>query len=505
MAGNDPLSIVMFAAEASPYAKVGGLADVVGSLPKALERLGAKLTVLIPAYGTDWPEKLFIRPCTAVPRLEIPMASSIEHAEVFHAQMDQTDVDVYLIGSRKYFDRKGIYDDPSTREGYPDNMERFVFFMKSGLDLLPKLGVPVDIIHCHDSHTALIPGLIKTNFRDYPFYSNAGTLFTIHNLAHQGIFSVRSLDFAGIDRRQFHPRSPFEYWGQVNFMKAGIELADKINTVSHNYSDEIQKSPEIGFGLEGVLRNRKEDLSGIVNGIDYDEWNPETDPFIPAHFSSKDLSGKAKCKEHLLKYFGLDRSPIRTPLIGIVSRLADQKGFDLIAKAFEEIMALDLRLVILGTGQQKYHDLFKQIASQYSGKMGVQLSFDNELAHKIEAGCDMFLMPSKFEPCGLNQLYSFRYGTIPIVRKTGGLADTVIPFEREAGNGFVFSAYSADEMMEAIKQALTVYSDPTLWQSLRNRAMSQDWSWDKSARRYMELYQSIYLNRHPEIAGIPGG
>jgi starch synthase len=251
------------------------------------------------------------------------------------------------------------------------------------------------------------------------------------------------------------------------------------------------------------LRKRRKDLSGIVNGVDYDVWNPETDPFIPAHYSSKDLSGKAECKEHLLRYFGLKHSQNRVPLIGIVSRMADQKGFDLIAEAVEEIMALDLRLVVLGTGQQKYHDLFQQIASRHSGKMGVQLSFDNELAHKIEAGCDMFLMPSKFEPCGLNQLYSFRYGTIPIVRKTGGLADTVIPFDREAGTGFVFSAYSAEDMMAAIKQALTIYSDPALWQALRTRAMSQDWSWDKSARQYMELYQKIFLNKHPGITGIP--
>ncbi len=504
MTGNRPLNIVMLAAEASPYAKVGGLADVVGSLPKALVKLGAKLKVIIPAYGTARAGGPSIRPCAAIPRLEIPMASSVEHAEVFHARMDQAGVDVYLIGSQKYFDREGIYDDPATREGYPDNMERFVFFMKSGLDLLPKLGEQADIIHCHDSHTGLIPGLLKTNFGNHPFYANAGTLFTIHNLAYQSIFSVKSLDYAGIDRGNFYPMSPFEYWGQVNFMKAGIEFADKINTVSPNYSIEIQESSELGAGLEAVLRKRRKDLSGIVNGVDYDVWNPETDPFIPAHYSSKDLSGKAECKKHLLQYFGLKQSANRVPLIGIVSRMADQKGFDLIAEAFEEMMALDLGLVVLGTGQQKYHDLFQQIASRHSGKMGVQLSFDNELAHKIEAGCDMFLMPSKFEPCGLNQLYSFRYGTIPIVRKTGGLADTVIPFDREAGNGFVFSAYSAGDMMAAIKQALTIYSDPILWESLRTRAMSQDWSWDKSARQYMELYRKIFLHKHPEIKGIPG-
>ncbi len=497
MAGNRPLNIAMFAAEASPYAKVGGLGDVVGSLPKALDKLGAKVTVVIPAYGTARPAALSVHSGKRISRLEIPMASSLEHADVFHARMDHTAVDVYLIGSRKYFDRKGIYGDPATGEGYPDNMERFVFFMKSGLDLLPKLGVPVDIIHCHDAHTALIPGLVKKNLWNHPFFSNAGTLFTIHNMAHQSIYPVTSLDYAGIDRQEFFPMSPFEYWGQVNFMKAGSEFADRINTVSRNYSVEIQESHEFGVGLEDVLRKRKEHLSGIVNGVDYDVWNPETDPFIRAHYSSQDLSGKEECKKCLLGHFGLDHSQNRVPLIGMISRLADQKGFDLIAEAFDEIMALDLRLVILGTGQKKYHNMLQQLTYRYSGKMGLRLSFDDELAHKIEAGCDMFLMPSRFEPCGLNQLYSLRYGTIPVVRKTGGLADTVIPFDREAGTGFVFSEYSADEMMAAIRQALKVYADPALWQALMLRAMSQDWSWDKSACQYLELYQGIYSKKHP--------
>ena len=296
--------------------------------------------------------------------------------------------------------------------------------------------------------------------------------------------------------------SPFEYWGQIN-LKAGIAFADKINTVSYTYSIEIQTSSEFGFGLEGVLQNRKKDISGIVNGIDYDEWNPETDPYIPAKFSVRDLSGKEKCKEHLLDDFGMHPSQSRVPLIGMVSRLADQKGFDLIAEAIEEIVALDLRLVILGTGQQKYHDLFQKIASRYPRKIGVRLSFDNEMAHKIEAGCDMFLMPSKFEPCGLNQLYSFRDGTIPIVRKTGGLADTVIPFDGEMGTGFTFSQYSAAEMIMAIKQALRVYSNWSRWQSLRTTAMSQDWSWSKSANQYMELYQRIHKKRHTKYMEIP--
>ncbi len=491
MIRSNPLRIVMMAAEATPYAKVGGLGDVVGALPKALEKLGTKTAVVIPAHKPAQLNTAAIHPCSLVPGFDVPMGSTVEHAEIFQTRMNQTCVDVYLIGSRKYFNRSGIYDDPATREGYPDNMQRFVFFMKSGLELLLRLGMSVDIIHCHDSHTGLTPGLIKTNYRDYPVLANTGTLFTIHNLAYQGLYPKEVLNYAGIDSKHFYAGSPFEYWGRVNFMKAGIELADKVNTVSQTYSTEIQTSPDFGMGLEGVLQRRKEDVSGIVNGIDYDEWNPGTDPLIPAHFSVHDLSGKAECKEQLLHRFGLLRSANRVPLIGIVSRLTDQKGFDLVAEAVEEIMALDLQMVILGTGQKKYHELFRQIVSRYPGKIGVKLSFDNELAHQIEAGCDMFLMPSKFEPCGLNQLYSFRYGTIPIVRRTGGLADTVVPFDGEKGTGFCFLEYTSSEMLAAIKQALKIYSEPLRWQSLVLRAMTQDWSWNRSAHEYVQLYESI--------------
>jgi starch synthase len=491
-----PVNIVMLAMEASPFAKVGGLADVVGALPKALAKLGAKSAVIIPAYRSVDSRHHKIVSCAAVHGFSIPMGSIQERAEIYQTRIQGSDVDVYLVGSRKYFDRDGIYDDPATNEGYADNMERLIFFMKSGIELLKGLRLPVDVIHCHDSHTALIPGMLQANYRDDRILARAGTLLTIHNLAHQGLFPKESLGYAGIDLRHFHPASPYEYWGQVNFMKAGIELADKVNTVSQTYSVEIRTNPEYGMGLEGALQNRKEDLTGIVNGIDYDEWDPETDPLVPARFSMRDLSGKAKCKEQLLEIFGLPRFGGRVPLIGIVSRLADQKGFDLIAEAVEEIMALDLQLVILGTGQRKYHELFTQIAAQYPGKAGVRLAFDNVRAHQIEAGCDLFLMPSRFEPCGLNQLYSLRYGTIPIVRAVGGLADTVVDYGHGEGTGFSFSNYSSRGMMAAIKRALGVYCDPVRWQALIIRAMSQDWSWDRSAAEYMSLYHAIKNRRH---------
>ena len=498
MTRNDPLRVVMPAAEMSPLAKVGGLGDVVGALPRALANLGAKPMVILPAYRETLSRGFDIRPCNAVRGFDVLLGSSVERAVIYQTTLSATDIPVYLVGSDKYFDRNGIYDDPATTEGYADNMERFVFFSKSVLELLPRLNAPVDIIHCHDSHTALIPGIVEINLRKNPFFSGVGTLLTIHNLAHQGIHPEEALAYAGIDDSHFYPLSPFEYWGKVNFLKAGIELADKVNTVSHTYAGEIQTKPEFGMGLEDVLQRRSMDVSGIVNGIDMDEWNPETDPLIPDRYSAKDMSGKATCKEYLLQHFGLPRLSSRFPMIGIVSRLADQKGFDLIAEAIHEIAALDLQLVILGKGQQKYHDLFRQFAAQYPAKIGIQFSFDNTLAHRIEAGCDMFLMPSRFEPCGLNQLYSLRYGTVPIVRATGGLADTVIPCDGDAGTGFSFGAYASREMMAAIRQALAVYSNAGRWRALRVRGMSQDWSWNRSASQYMQLYQTIRSKRHPE-------
>jgi starch synthase len=492
------LAVVMFAVEATPFAKVGGLGDVVGALPGALAKAGARATIVIPGYRMIDARKHNIRRCRAIPGYDIQIGTVWEHAEIFHTRLQGPEVEVYLIGSHRYFDRDGVYDDPATKEGYPDNMERFVFFMKSGIELLRRLRLHADIIHCHDSHTALIPGILKVNHRNDPYFARMGTLLTIHNLAHQGIYPKESLMYAGIDPGYFHPGSPFEYWGQVNFMKAGIEFADRVNTVSRTYSAEIQRDYEFGMGLEGVLRNRGDDLSGIVNGINYEEWNPEKDPLIPFHFSKSDLSGKAKCKEQLLRSFGMPFTADRVPLIGIVSRLADQKGFDLIAGAIEELASLKLQMVILGMGQMRYHDLLSQLSQRYPEKFGVRLAYDNSLAHLIEAGCDLFLMPSKFEPCGLNQLYSLRYGTIPIVRAVGGLADTVFDYNNEAGEGtgFRFSGYTSQQLMSAVRRALTVYADPIRWRDLCVRAMSQDWSWEHSAIEYIKLYRRIRDMHH---------
>jgi starch synthase len=497
MIEKDRKHIVMFSAEAAPFVKVGGLADVVGALPKMLERLGARVTIVLPDYRVIPHGKFSIRPSASVQPFEIPMGPEAVRVEITRTTAPGTGVEVFFLGGGGYFARDGVYDDPVTKDAYADNMQRFTFFARAGLEFLRRLGRPVDVIHCHDSQTALIPGLLRTVYKDDPFFAGSGCLFTIHNLAYQGLFEAETMVWTGIDEAHFSPMSPFEYWGKVNFMKIGIELADLVNTVSETYAREIQSGPEFGFGLEGVLRNRAGDLFGIVNGIDYDDWNPETDPMIPAQFSSRNLSGKALCKTILLKTMGLPQRKGRVPLMGIISRLADQKGFDLIGEAIERIAEQDLQMVVLGTGQPKYHELFQGISARHPEKIAVKLGFDNRLAHQIEAGADMFLMPSKYEPCGLNQLYSLRYGTVPIVRATGGLADTITNYDlqRDSGTGFVFEEYSSSAMMTAIERALVVYSDSERWKRLLVRDMLQRWSWEESARKYMGLYDRICRRR----------
>jgi starch synthase len=498
----DRLDIAMFSAEVFPFVKVGGLADVVGALTKALEKLGMRVVIVLPAFKAINHDLFSIRPYKPIPDFPVPMGPGWSRTEVYHTRMAGTSIDVFVIGCGAYFYRDGLYDDPATKEGYSDNMQRFIFFMKAGLEVVRRLGHPPDVIHCHDWQTALVPGLLRTNLIRDPFFSRVGTLFTIHNLAYQGNYPKESLYWAGIDYSHFFPNSPFEFWGRVNFMKVGIEFADLFNTVSANYAREIQSGPEFGHGLEGVIRRRKDDLWGIVNGIDYAEWDPARDPLIPEPFSTENLRGKKACKAAVLGAFGLRPLRDRTPLVGIVSRLAEQKGFDLLADSIEEIAGLDLQIVVLGQGQQKYHDLFLHMAGRYPEKIGIRLDFDNALSHLVIAGSDMVLMPSRYEPCGLNQLYSLRYGTVPVVRAVGGLVDTVenYDFAQDTGTGFSFKNYASHELIIALMRALLVYAEPERWGALMLRGMRQDWSWERSARKYLELYRRIYRKRNPAPA-----
>jgi starch synthase len=487
------VKILFVSAEVYPYAKVGGLADVAGSLPKELAKLGHDIRVVMPKYKQV--EDKLKEPEIVVDSLKINMGSIGTMKANICKTMLEKNVPIYFIENNQYFYRDKIY---STNEGdYPDNPYRFTFFSRAILKMLEKLEWLPDIIHCNDYHTALIPVLLKTEFKDSPLYKKIATIFTIHNLSYQGIFSKVILDKVGLDK-SLYSIDKMEYWGKINFMKGGIIFSEKISTVSPTYSREIL-TPEYGNGLDGVLRTREKDIVGIINGIDYEEWNPETDPFIKKNYSKNSLKKKLKCKKDLMIDQELKTShlEIKAPLIGIISRLADQKGLDLVEKALEKIINLGAKLIILGTGDAHYHEVFQKMSYRFKENFRVNLKFDSKLAHKIYSGCDMFLMPSKFEPCGLGQLISFKYGTIPIVRRTGGLADTVIDCDEhiETGTGFVFKEQSVKNMISAIERAIFAYKDKRRWNRIVKRVMEQDFSWENSAKEYVKLYNKNVLSK----------
>jgi starch synthase len=379
-----------------------------------------------------------------------------------------------------------LYRDPTTGTDWIDNDRRFVFFSRAVLEICRHRKWYPDILHANDWQSGPLLALLGTHFLGQPEWQRTRSLFTVHNIAYQGLFPEKTFDLFGLEREWWYPGSPFEYWGKTNFLKLGLEFGDRLSTVSPRYAREISLSNEYGFGMEGILQRRSADLSGITNGIDYEVWNPAADPLTPAPFSASDLAGKAVCKARLRAEVGLPESP--SALVGIVSRLADQKGFDLIEQASQEWLSRPLQMVVLGTGDKKYHVLFEELQKRFPDRIRVNLGFDNGLAHRIEAGCDLFLMPSRYEPCGLNQMYSLRYGTIPVVRATGGLADTVVPYSEQSGTGFQFEAYDSGAMMKALDAALAVYRQPERWRQLVLRAMATDFSWDAAASAYERLY-----------------
>jgi len=465
------LKVLIVASEMAPFAKVGGLADVVGSLPKALSTLGVDVRVVIPRYKK-------IEGSTYMTDFPVFMGNHLETAILRHKNIKgpEGDIPVYFIDNYRYFYRDYIY-------AGDDDAERFAFFSKAVLEMLPLIEFSPDVIHCNDWQTGMIPVILKERYaKQDDFYKGIGTLYTIHNLQYQGLFPKDILRLLDLGDEYFHPEA-LEFYGKVNFMKAGLMFADQLSTVSNTYAKEIQ-TPEYGERLDGVLRKRSRDLHGIINGIDYEEFNPATDPRIAANYSAEDLSGKAICKKDLQEIMGLPNKDV--PIIGLVSRLVDQKGLDLIGNIIHDLMKEDLQFVVLGTGDPRYEALFRNIGAEYPHKAGVRIMFDAVLAQKIYAGSDMFLMPSRFEPCGLGQLISMRYGTIPIVRKTGGLADTV----EDNTTGFVFTDYSASGLLNTITRALTEFRKPN-WDRLIKTAMARDFSWGYSASVYLGLYRGI--------------
>jgi starch synthase len=491
-----PLDIALASAEMVPYVKVGGLGDVVGALAQELDRRGHRVTVFLPRYRGIH-EKHF--PGLGLEKsgdLDIQLGGRVERAQVGLARVGSSGVRLILIGSDTYFDRDNPYVDPATGKDWPDNAERFVFFNKAILESFRLLQWIPDVIHANDYQTGLVPILLREAYGHDARYARVATLFSIHNVGYQGIFPREVLDLIGLADDLAGPTGPLEYWGKVNFMKAAVLYADLVNTVSERYAEEIQSGNEYGFGLEGVLRGRRGDLLGILNGIDVDIWDPSRDPIIPANYSSADLSGKRENKIRLLESMELPVEP-EIPLIGIISRLVDQKGFDLFEKIAGDLFGGKLKVVVLGSGQPRYEELMRSLRAKYPGKFAVALEFNDALAHLIEAGSDFFLMPSKYEPCGLNQMYSLRYGTNPIVRATGGLADTVQDYEFETGrgNGFTFEEYTPEALFGAIKRALKLYQKKRPLKKLIVEIMQIDHSWDSVALKYVAAYERAMAKR----------
>lgn len=477
------MDILMVASEAAPFAKTGGLADVLGSLPKALKLLGCDVRVIMPFYRMVKEGKFTFEVLAG--NIEVPFGSEILKGNLLTTTFDR-DIPAYFIQRDEFFDRPYLYGSP--KGDYSDNAERYTFFAKMAMVLPKKINFRPHIIHAHDWQSGLVPAYLKTWYKSDPFSFNTAAVYTIHNIAYQGIFPMQKFEITGLPQ-QVRTMDGMEFWGKINFMKAGIVYSDIITTVSPTYSREIQ-TEESGYGLEGILRTRASDLFGILNGVDYEAWNPETDPYIVARYTSRDISGKLRCKQDLIEELGLLKKLINAPMLGIVSRLADQKGLDLLAGVMGDLMGMDVGLALLGTGDEKYHNLFDKIAKRYPKKAGIKIKFDNVLAHKIVAGSDILLVPSRYEPCGLNQMYSLKYGTIPLVRTTGGLGDTIEEFDemKRTGTGFKFKEYSARAFLAKIKEATAVYKNKDLWNTLIQNAMSKDFSWSVSAREYLWLY-----------------
>jgi len=480
------MRILFPVSECVPFAKTGGLADVAGALPEALVHLGHEVHLIMPLYRQVRQAHPEVLP-TAM-RLLVLLGNERLEAEVWEYRPAKPvpGLAIHFIRFDAFFDRGGLYHGP---EGdYGDNARRFSFFGRAVMEFGRLLGGPWDIVHCHDWHTGLIPAYLKTLYAHDPAFAGTRSIMTIHNLAYQGVFDSGNMGWTGLPGELYNPEA-MEFWGSVNFLKTGLVFSDWNTTVSKTYAKEIQ-TPEYGHGLDGVLRSRGHKLSGIVNGIDTEVWNPFKDKHLPARFSSRNPEPKQKVKESLLAEQGLYAIE-NAPVMSLISRLDDQKGFDILADVIDRVMTLNLQIIILGTGNKKYHDLFLRMKARFPRKLAVNLCFDNALAHRIYAGSDMFLMPSKFEPCGLGQLIAMRYGAIPVVRHTGGLADTVFHFDGHKGNGFAFASYTGEALLGALKRAIEVWEKPDLWQMVMKHAMAANFSWDKSAKEYSHLYQHL--------------
>ncbi|MCC7429804.1 glycogen synthase [bacterium] len=481
------LKIVFVSSEVAPFAKTGGLADVSGSLPNYLKKLGADVSVFMPNYSTINHLENKIQIIPELQNVPVRLGFFFTTFSVFKGKLPNSDVDIFFIDSPYYFHRGKIYTNDS------DEDERFLLFQRAVLETVQRLQWKVDLFHCNDWQTALIPVFLKTIYNWDKLFYGTKTLLSIHNLAYQGVFGKQTFYKFGLNPTDFFQGSDFEYFGNVNFLKEGILYADCVSTVSKKYAEEIQ-TEEFGCTLEKTLKRRAGRVFGILNGVDYDEWSPEKDKLIPFNYSKNDLSGKLECKKDLLKKAKLSFSP-NTPVLGIVSRLTPQKGLKLISEIIFGLANLNLQLCIVGSGDKNLENFFQRSANSFPNKISFHSGFSNELAHLVEAGSDIFVMPSVYEPCGLNQIYSLKYGTIPVVRKTGGLADTIEQFNflTGEGNGFVFEEFSAHELYWTIKFVIDTFANKKAWNKIIENAMDCDFSWEHSAKEYFELYKTVVV------------
>lgn len=490
------MNIVFASSEVVPFSKTGGLADVSGALPIALEKLGANCTVFTPAYKEALTCGQDIQPTEI--HFEVPLGDRLVSGRLLKSNLPGSTVPVYLVDQPDFFDRDGLYG--NSDGDHPDNDQRFIFFSRAVLQCIKLLKIPCDVVHANDWQTGLIPALLANEFQAQKYYQSMTSLFTIHNMAYQGWFGRETMNLTGLDWKLFNWQQ-LECHGQINMLKAGLIFADWASTVSPTYSQEIQSEP-LGCGMSGVLTERKESLSGIINGIDQSAWDPENDPHLWKPYGKANWkAGKKYNKEKLQALAGLPVSS-HTPVIGSVGRLVEQKGWDLVIDILPKwLESKEVQWIILGTGDPVIESKLRGLSELYPSKISLLCEFSNKLAHRIEAGSDIFLMPSKYEPCGLNQFYSLRYGSVPVVRETGGLADSVTDFSAAGGdgsaNGFSFLGLDASQLNDTLARAMSLWNDdPAAWNTLVETGMTQDWSWSNSAEKYMQLYRQTIARRN---------
>jgi len=477
------MHILMVTPEANPFARSGGLAEGINALARALVRLGHQVSVVLPLYRQvrESGQPISFTGHT----LSIPISWKTLPAEIHRAEIDPR-LNFYFIGQDALFNRDGLYG--TAYGAFEDNAERFIFFSRAVVEMMEALDLAADICHCHEWQTGLVPVYLRTLYKDHPGLQKLAVVYTVHNVGYQGLFSSFDLPLTGLGWELLSPKG-LEFYGKINLMKGGLVFADLLSTVSAKYREEIL-TPEYGFGLEGLFQERAAELCGILDGVDYSRWDPANDPYLAAAYGPENLAGKKACKAALLRRFGLNLTSER-PLIGMTTRFFERKGIDLLENCLYDLMQLGADFVLQGTGEERHQYLLQEISQRHPGQMGLEIGYSDELAHQIIAGADIFLMPSRYEPCGLDQLYSLRYGTIPVVRATGGLDETIQEYTPDTGqgNGFKFAGYTPAALLGAVQRSLAVYQDQAAWQSLMRNNMALDFSWDTVAPEYLELYQ----------------